>query len=93
MRGGAWSVFNWEMMAIGNHIYKVNETYRGELRQPQAGVDVKELLVFLTDQGATPWAKGFKMLKQSGLWTGTGTRLFVSPDMLDPVLKIAPPDS
>ncbi|KAI9867879.1 MAG: hypothetical protein M1813_007701 [Trichoglossum hirsutum] len=92
MKGGSWSIFNWEMMIVGHYIYKVKETYRGELRQPQAEVDFEELVVFLMDRGAKPHAEGFKMLRQSGLWTGRGTRLLISPDSLDSVLKIVPPD-
>jgi hypothetical protein len=91
MKGGSWSLFHWEMMRIGHYVYSVNEAWGGELRQPQAEVDFEEMVVFLMGRGARPHAEGFKMLRQSGLWTGSGTRLLVSPDTLDSVLEISPP--
>jgi hypothetical protein len=92
LKGGSWTIFNWETMTIGSCTYKVTETYQGDIRQPQADVDFTELLLFLMDRGARPHGEGFKMLRQSGLWTGTGTRLLLSPDAQDSVLKIVPPE-
>ena len=90
IRGGTWTLFNWERLATGHTLYRVQ--YRDELRQPQAEVEFEELVAYLLDRGAVPSAHGFCMLRTSGLWTPTGTKLLLSPDTCHSVLKVAPAD-
>ncbi|KAI9812745.1 MAG: hypothetical protein M1827_004501 [Pycnora praestabilis] len=90
VRGGTWTIFNWDHLVTGHTLYRLQ--YKDDLRQPQAEVDFEELIAFLLDRGAVPDVDGFRMLRTSGLWTPTGTRLLLSPDTLHHVLKVAIPD-
>ncbi|KAI9719602.1 MAG: hypothetical protein M1812_003373 [Candelaria pacifica] len=90
IRGGTWSVFNWEKLVTGHSLYRVQ--YKDQMRQPQAEVDFEELIAYLLDRGAVPSVDGFRMLRTSGLWTPTGTTILLSPDTIHSVLKVAVPD-
>ncbi|KAI9850852.1 MAG: hypothetical protein M1838_004921 [Thelocarpon superellum] len=90
VRGGSWTKFHWDRLATGHTLYRLQ--YKDELRQPQAEVDFEELVAFLLDRGAVPSAEGFRMLRTTGLWTPTGTKLLLSPDTIHSVLKVAPTD-
>lgn len=86
--GGSWTAFNWKIHIIGMKTQRIK--YADELRQPQADIGFEELISYLLDLGAVPNAAGFRMLRSSGLWVPTGTVLLLSPDLHDPVLRIAP---
>ncbi|KAN0085264.1 hypothetical protein V8E54_001731 [Elaphomyces granulatus] len=91
IRGGTWSTFYWNNMVTGRKLYRVQ--YKDELRIPQAEIDFEELVAFLLDRGAVPDAKGWNMLKTSGLWTPTGTALLLPPaGFHGAALKVALPD-
>ncbi|KAH8672537.1 hypothetical protein BGZ60DRAFT_405104 [Tricladium varicosporioides] len=88
--GGTWTIFNWKSHTIGLKTQRID--YADQLRQPQAEIGFEELISFLLDLGAVPDPAGFRMLRGSGLWVPTGTRLLLSPDGHEPVLTVAPLD-
>ncbi|KAI9755224.1 MAG: hypothetical protein M1835_000839 [Candelina submexicana] len=90
IRGGTWSVFNWDKLVTGHSLYRLQ--YKDQMRQPQAEVDFEELIAYLLDRGAIPSVDGFRMLRTSSLWTPTGTTILLSPDTTHSVLKVAVPD-
>ena len=92
IRGGTWSTFYWNNMVTGRKLYRCQ--YKDELRIPQAEIDFEELVAFLLDRGAVPDAKGWNMLKTSGLWTPTGTALLLPPAgfLHGAALRVALPD-
>ncbi|KAI9696409.1 MAG: hypothetical protein M1836_005687 [Candelina mexicana] len=90
IRGGTWSVFNWDKLVTGHSLYRLQ--YKDQMRQPQAEVDFEELIAYLLDRGAIPSVDGFRMLRTSGLWTPTGTTILLSPDTIHSVVKVAVPD-
>jgi hypothetical protein len=85
--GGTWTMFNWNQIITGRKLYRLQ--YSADLREPQAEVDLEELLSFLLDRGAVPDAKGIHMLRLAGLFTPVGTGLLLSPDSKETVLRIA----
>ena len=88
--GGSWSYLVWNRVVIGKKIYRLQ--YSDDLREPQAEINFNELLAFLLDRGAVPDAKGIHMLRLAGLFTPAGTPLLLSPDRLQPVLRVSVPD-
>ncbi len=90
LRGGSWSIFNWNRLITGQRLYRLQ--YMDDLREPQAEVEFEELLSFLLDRGAIPDLNGFHKLRTSGIWTPFGTSLLLSPDSVHGVLKVALPD-
>ncbi|KAI9832775.1 MAG: hypothetical protein M1819_003995 [Sarea resinae] len=90
LKGGSWTTFNWNALITGHKLYRLQ--YRDELSQPQAEIDFEELVAFLLDRGAKPSKDGFRMLRTSGLWTPSGTKLLLSPDTQSAVLRVAVAD-
>ncbi|MBE7179881.1 MAG: hypothetical protein INR71_01525, partial [Terriglobus roseus] len=90
LRGGSWSIFFWNEMAIGSKSYRLQ--YHDELAQPQAEVGFEELVAFLLDRGAVPCKQGLADLRSSGLWTPAGTKLLLSPCTAHAVLAVARSD-
>ena len=89
LKGGSWTIFNWNCLVTGSRLYRLQ--YSDELQIPQADVDFEELLSFLLDRGAVPDVKGLHMLRLAGLWTPTGTGIMLSPDTTKTVLRVALP--
>jgi hypothetical protein len=87
LRGGSWSVMCWRELIIGTKCYRLQ--YHDELAQPQAEVELEQLVAFLLDRGAVPDPQGFSDLRSNGLWTPAGTRLLLSPDGNHAVLSVA----
>ncbi|OCK82898.1 hypothetical protein K432DRAFT_402496 [Lepidopterella palustris CBS 459.81] len=90
LKGGSWTIFNWKEMVIGVKSYRLQ--YHDELSMPQAEIDFEHLVAFLLDRGAVPSKAGFSDLKNSGLWTPTGTKLLLAPTTADAVLMVATSD-
>lgn len=90
LRGGSWSIFYWNEMAIGSKSYRLQ--YHDELVQPQAEIPFEGLVAFLLDRGAVPCHQGLADLRSSGLWTPAGTKLLLSPTTSDAVLMVARSD-
>lgn len=87
LKGGAWTVFNWNQLITGHAMQRIQ--YSSDLKVPQAEVDLEELFEFMLDRGAVPDTKGIHMLRVSGLWTPTGTCLMLSPDSSQSALRIS----
>lgn len=64
---------------MGSRLYRLQ--YSDELQVPQAEIDFEDLVSVLLDRGAVPDVKGMHMLRLAGLWSPTGTRLLLSPDV------------
>lgn len=90
LKGGSWTLFHWQEMAIGVKSYRVQ--YHDELAQPQAEVEFEALIAFLLDRGAVPSKAGWADLRAAGLWTPAGTKLLVSPVSGEDVLSVARSD-
>ncbi|KAM0331509.1 hypothetical protein ACHAQA_003186 [Verticillium albo-atrum] len=86
--GGSWSVFNWNTNTIGVRTQRVE--YADQLRQPQVEVAFEELVCYLLDLGAVPNAHGWRLLRNTGLWTPVGCALMQSPDGTHKALTVAP---
>ncbi|PNH57974.1 hypothetical protein VD0002_g9545 [Verticillium dahliae] len=89
--GGSWSVFNWNTNTIGIRTQRVE--YADQLRQPQVEVAFEELICYLLDLGAVPNAHGWRLLRNTGLWTPVGCALMQSPDGTHKALTVAPLDN
>ncbi|KAI9733275.1 MAG: hypothetical protein M1834_003359 [Cirrosporium novae-zelandiae] len=89
--GGSYTIFHWRMLTTGRRLYRLQ--YADELRQPAAEVDFEALITFLLDRGAIPDARGWSVLRQSGLWAPTGTRLLNSESGQGVLVVVAPEDS
>ncbi|KAM0270020.1 hypothetical protein ACHAQH_009591 [Verticillium albo-atrum] len=89
--GGSWSVFNWNTNTIGVRTQRVE--YADQLRQPQVEVAFEELICYLLDLGAVPNAHGWRLLRNTGLWTPVGCALMQSPDGTHKALTVAPLDN
>ncbi|KAK0709785.1 hypothetical protein B0T26DRAFT_754939 [Lasiosphaeria miniovina] len=88
--GGSWTTFNWRTNVIGLQTQRVE--YADQLRQPQVEVAFEELVSYLLDLGAVPDAHGWRLLRNTGLWTPVGCALLMSPDGTEKSLTIAPLD-
>lgn len=75
--GGSWTVFNWRATAIGVRTQRIE--YADQLRQPQCEVGLEDLVCYLLDLGAVPDARGWRMLRNAGLWTPVGCCLMRAP--------------
>lgn len=90
LRGGTWTIFNWNRLATGSKMYRLQ--YSSDLQVPQAEISLEELVSFLMDLGAVPDVKGLRLFRASGLWTPVGTSLMLSPDTTQSALRISVPD-
>lgn len=88
--GGSWMTFNWRSQIIGLKTQRVE--YADQLRQPQVDVALDELVRYLLDLGAVPDPHGWRLLRNTGLWTPVGCALMMSPDGEEKALTIAPLD-
>lgn len=88
IKGGTWSVLNWQKVAVGKASYRLQHS--DELRQPQAEVNMADLITFLLDRGASPSAHGLHLLRLMGLQTPPTTPLLTYNSK--PVLVVATPD-
>ncbi|MCJ1280360.1 hypothetical protein MMC21_008187 [Puttea exsequens] len=90
LKGGSWTIFNWNGLVTGSKLYRLQ--YSDELQIPQADADFEELISFLLDRGAVPDVKGLHMLRLAGIWTPVGTSLLICPDTTESVLRVALPN-
>lgn len=88
--GGTWTIFNWRYQTVGLKTQRVE--YADQLRQPQVDVAFDELICYLLDLGAIPDSRGWRLLRNSGLWTPVGSPLLMSPDGMEKALTVAPLD-
>lgn len=90
LKGGSWTIFNWNKLATGKKMYRLQ--FSADMQVPQAEVDFDELLGFLIDRGARPDPKGLRLLNMAGLWTPANTSLLLSADQTESVLRVTFPD-
>ncbi|KIO26036.1 hypothetical protein M407DRAFT_8028 [Tulasnella calospora MUT 4182] len=88
IKGGTWTVLNWQKVATGKASYRIQHS--DELKQPQAEVDMADLITFLLDRGASPSPHGLHLLRLMGLQTPPTTPLLTYNSK--PVLVVATPD-
>ncbi len=89
VKGGSWTLQNWQKVVTGKSTYRIQ--HADELRQPQAEIQMADLVTFLLDRGAAPSPHGLRLLRTMGMQTPPNTPLLIYGSG-KPVLSVSTPD-